>query len=174
MDAFVARLTIWAQRLANLAQALLLIGVLVTIVDIALRSVSRLTVPGTVDLMQLFVMWSAPLAIPAAFLTDEHVAIDLFTKSMSPRTQRLLRMAAALMGAVVLALLARYGAEQAWREYSSGDSTQTLALPIGLYWLPLLTGLALSALACLALAAQAAAQLISGSAADPSSVGPGD
>lgn len=169
MNATVARLQAWAQRLANTAQALLLVGVAVTIVDIVLRPIGRMYVPGIVDLMQLMVMWSAPLAIPAAFLSDEHVSIDLFTKSMPLPVQRLLRVAAAVMGLVVLALLARFGAEQGWREHSAGDSTQTLGLPIGLYWLPLVTGLALSALACLAIAVQAAASLFPGDGVEPSS-----
>ncbi|MGE0737343.1 MAG: TRAP transporter small permease [Alphaproteobacteria bacterium] len=167
MDSFIARFRDWAQRLANAAQALLLVGVLITIADIALRPIANTAIPGTVDMMQLFVMWSALLAIPAAFLTDEHVAIDLFTKSLPLAVQRALRLMATLMGVAVLVLLAWYGAQQGWHEHAAGDSTQTLGLPIGLYWIPLLFGLALSALACLALALEAAWQLFSGRGAAP-------
>ena len=167
MVRFIACSRDWAQRLANVAQALLLVAVLITVADIVIRQIASTSVPGTVDLMQLCVMWSALLAMPAAFLTDEHVAIDLFTKSLPLPVQRALRLLATLMGVAVLALLAWYGALQSWREHTAGDSTQTLGLPMGLYWVPLLLGLALSALACLALACEAAWQLISGGGAEP-------
>jgi TRAP-type C4-dicarboxylate transport system permease small subunit len=159
MTAFVDTLRGLAQRLANAAQALLLAAVLVTIADIALRSVSSAGVPGPVDLMQLAVMWSALLAIPAAFLTGEHVAIDMFTKALPMRVQQVLRLFALALAVGSLALMAWYGAQQAWREHTAGDSTQTLGFPFGIYWLPLLLGLALSSLACLALAGETLARL---------------
>lgn len=154
MTRFIDGLRSLAMRLANAAQSLILAGVLVTIADIALRSVSTAGVPGTVDLMQLAVMWSALLAIPAAFLNDEHVAVDLFTKSLPAGVQRALRLMALLLAIAALALMAWYGLQQAWREHQGGDSSQTLGFPFGVYWLPLLAGLALSSLACLALAAE--------------------
>jgi len=156
-----------AQRLANAGQVLLLAGILITIADIALRSISSAGVPGTVDLMQLVVMWSALLAIPAAFLNDEHVAIDMFTKSMPRRLQQALRVFALLLAAASLALIAWYGAQQAWREHMGGDSTQTLGLPFGIYWLPLLLGIALSSIACGVLAAETLAQILGAASTKP-------
>jgi len=162
MTGLVARLRSLAQRLANAAQALLLAAVLVTIADIALRSFSFSGVPGTVDLMQLAVMWAALLAIPAAFLTGEHVAIDMFTKTLPMRVQQALRLFALALGIGTLALIAWYGALQAWREHSAGDQTQTLGIPFGVYWLPLLAGMALSSLACAALFAETLSRLLRG------------
>lgn len=159
MSGFVDRLRALAQRLANMAQALLLAAVLITIADIALRSFSFSGVPGTVDLMQLAVMWAALLAIPAAFLTGDHVAIDMFTRAMPMRLQQVLRLFALLLGIAALALIAWYGAQQAWREHQGGDSTQTLGFPFGIYWLPMLIGMALSSLACAVLAAETLVRL---------------
>jgi len=167
MTRLVERLRSLAQRLANASQALILAGVLVTVADIALRSVSNVGVPGTVDLMQLAVMWSALLAIPAGFLNDEHVAIDLFTKVLPQRVQHGLRLFALLLATAALALLAWYGAQQAWREHLGGDSSQTLGFPFGIYWLPLLTGLGLSCAACLALAGETLVHLWRGGGAAP-------
>lgn len=165
MTRLVERLRSLAQRLANASQALILAGVLVTVADIAIRSVSNSGVPGTVDLMQLAVMWSALLAIPAAFLNDEHVAIDLFTKALPARVQHALRLFALLLAVAALALLAWYGAQQAWREHQGGDSTQTLGFPFAIYWLPLLAGLGLSCIACVALAGETLVRLWRGGAA---------
>ncbi|MCW5770185.1 MAG: TRAP transporter small permease [Rhodospirillaceae bacterium] len=160
MTRFVERLRSLAVRLGNAAQALILAGVLVTIADIALRSVSSAGVPGTVDLMQLAVMWSALLAIPAAFLNEEHVAVDLFTKSLPESVQRILRLLGLLLATGALALIVWYGAQQAWREHQGGDSTQTLGFPFSIYWLPLLAGMALSSIACLAMAAETVSLLL--------------
>ena len=174
MTGLVERLRSLALRLANAAQVLLLAAVLVTVADIALRSLSLAGVPGTVDLMQLAVMWSALLAIPAAFLTGEHVAIDMFTKSLPMRVQQGLRLMALSLAIAALALIAWYGAQQAWREHAAGDQTQTLGFPFGIYWLPLLAGMALSSLACLALFAETLARLWRGEADPPPSSAPID
>lgn len=174
MTGLVERLRSLAERLANAAQTLLLAAVLVTIADIALRTVSNGGVPGTVDLMQLAVMWSALLAIPAAFLTGEHVAIDMFTKAMPVRVQQTLRLVALALAAAALALIAWYGAQQAWREHTAGDQTQTLGFPFGIYWLPLLAGMALSSLACLALFGETLARLWRGEPDPPPAAKPAD
>lgn len=174
MTGLVARLRSLALRLANAAQALLLAAVLITIADIALRSLSFSGVPGTVDLMQLAVMWAALLAIPAAFLTGEHVAIDLFTKSLPMRVQQALRLLALALAIAALALIAWYGVQQAWREHSAGDQTQTLGFPFGIYWLPLLAGMALSSLACLALFGETLGRLLRGEPDPPAEAAPID
>ena len=174
MTELVARLRSLALRLANAAQVLLLAAVLITVADIALRSVSLAGVPGTVDLMQLAVMWAALLAIPAAFLTGEHVAIDMFTRILPMRVQQGLRLVSLAMAVAALALLAWYGAQQAWREHAAGDQTQTLGFPFGIYWLPLLAGMALSSLACIALFAETLARLWRGEPDPPPASAPVD
>ncbi len=142
-----------ATRFLALAGTLaFLAAVALTIVDIGLRSVSTGTVHGAVDLGQLCVMTGAMLAIPYGFMTDQHVAIDLFTEKLPVRIQIALRVFAALLGAVFLAGVFWFSLQQAMIEIAGGDRSQTIGIPMALYWVPFLLGIGLSAISLLAVA----------------------
>jgi TRAP-type C4-dicarboxylate transport system permease small subunit len=140
-----------AERITRLLSlvgtAALVVGVLLTITDIALRSVSTLTVLGIVDIMQLCVMIGAMLAIPQAVMTDQHVAIDVFTDLMPVRVQLALRLFAALLGLLFLAAVTWFSYRQAMTEFAGGDRSQTIGIPMIWYWTPFLAGMGLSTLA---------------------------
>ncbi len=127
-------------------------GVLLTMVDIFLRSVSTLTVHGMVDLMQLCILTGAMLAIPHAFLSDQHVAIDLFVERAPGRVQLALRIIAALLAIVFLSGVLWFSYQQALNE--AHDSIQTIGLPMTWYWGPFLVGIALSVFANIVLMVQ--------------------
>lgn len=127
-------------------------GVLVTMIDIFLRSVSTLTVPGMVDIMQLCILTGAMLAIPHAFLNDQHVAIDIFSDMMPPGLQLALRIAAAFLAVAFLSGVLWFSFGQAMNE--AGDRSQTIGLPMTWYWAPFLIGIALSIFANVVLSIQ--------------------
>jgi TRAP-type C4-dicarboxylate transport system permease small subunit len=141
------------QILALAGTLAFLAAVGLTIVDILLRSVSTGTVQGVVDLGQLCVMIGAMLAIPYGFATDQHVAIDLFTDNFPVKVQVALRVFAALLGAAFLAGVFWFSLQQALIEHAGGDRSQTIGIPMIWYWTPFLTGIGLSVLATLAVAA---------------------
>jgi TRAP-type C4-dicarboxylate transport system permease small subunit len=133
-------------RLLSLAgTAAIVVGVALTMTDISLRSVSTLTVKGIVDIMQLCVLIGAMLAIPYGFLTDQHVAIDVFAQRWPERAQVALRIVAAVLGAMFLGAVAWFSLQQAITE--AGDRSQTIGIPMSWYWAPFLAGVALAALA---------------------------
>jgi TRAP-type C4-dicarboxylate transport system permease small subunit len=139
-----------ALRLLSIAgTAAIALGALLTMVDIGVRSVSTLTVMGIVDIMQLCVLAGAMLAIPHGFVTDQHVAIDLFVVRMPVRVQIALRAFAALLGVAFLAAVFWFGLQQAITEYEGGDRSQTIGIPMIWYWVPFLIGMALSVVASL-------------------------
>ncbi len=127
-------------------------GVLLTMTDIFLRSVSTLTVEGMVDIMQLCVLTGAMLAIPHAFLSDQHVAIDLFVERLPEKVQLALRIFAALLATVFLSGVLWFSYQQALNE--AYDRSQTIGIPMTWYWTPFLIGIALSVFANLALMVQ--------------------
>lgn len=135
--------------LSLVGTAAIVVGVGLTMTDIGLRSVSTLTVKGIVDIMQLCVLIGAMLAIPHGFLTDQHVAIDVFAERMPPRVQVALRIVAAALGALFLGAVAWFSLQQAMTE--AGDRSQTIGIPMTWYWAPFLAGIALAALANLVL-----------------------
>ena len=132
----------------------LIVAVALTVLDIALRSVSTLTVKGLTDIVTLCTMVGAMLAIAYGFATDQHVAIDVFTSRMSQGVQRVLRIVSALLGAAFLGGVLWFSTLQALTEYGYGDRSQSIGIPMIWYWIPLLVGVAFAALACLWLVAR--------------------
>lgn len=147
-------------RLADrLAFALALSGIgvlglatLVLMADIAARKTIGFSITGTVDLTQLAQMFCVSLALPLAFLREGHVSVDFITDRLPARALTCLKGVAHLVCMVLLAAIAWYSLEQAGTQIAQGDKSQTLALPIALYWAPLLIGTLLAAIASLLLA----------------------
>ena len=137
----------FTKALSLLGTAALVIGVLLTMTDIMLRSVSTLTVKGIVDIMQLCVLVGAILAIPHGFVSDQHVAIDIFVERMPARIQVALRMFAALLAVFFLGGVFWFSLQQALTENAGGDRSQTIGIPMIWYWIPFLAGIGLSVLA---------------------------
>lgn len=142
--------------LALLGTAAFLVAVGLTVTDIALRSVSGLTVHGLTDIVTLCTMIGAMLAIPYGFATDQHVSIDVFTSRMPPRLQRGLRVFAALLAFAFLGGAFWYAIPQVMTAYTYGDRSQSIGIPMVWYWLPLLIGLGAAALINLLLAIRGA------------------
>jgi len=134
------------KALSLVGTAALVIGVLLTMTDIGLRSVSTLTVRGIVDIMQLCVLVGAMLAIPHGFISDQHVAIDVFAERMPVRVQLALRLFAAVLAVLFLAGVFWFSLQQALTEQAGGDRSQTIGIPMIWYWTPFLIGIALSVL----------------------------
>lgn len=144
------------RALSLLGTTALVIGVLLTMADIAMRSVSTLTVKGIVDIMQLCVLTGAMLAIPQGFMTDQHVAIDVFAEKMSGKLQVMLRVAASFLAVIFLAAVLFFSYRQALTEHVGGDRSQTIGIPMIAYWAPFLVGIALAIVANIIMAVRLA------------------
>jgi TRAP-type C4-dicarboxylate transport system permease small subunit len=137
----------FTKSLSLIGTAALVIGVLLTMLDIGLRSVSTLTVRGIVDIMQLCVLVGAMLAIPHGFVADQHVAIDVFAERMPVKVQIVLRVFASVLATLFLAGVFWFSLQQAITESTGGDRSQTIGIPMMWYWAPFLVGIALSVIA---------------------------
>jgi TRAP-type C4-dicarboxylate transport system permease small subunit len=145
-----------ARAMAYAGVALLGAGVLVLMADIAGRKTVGVSVLGTIDLTQLAVMGCVFLAMPLAFLRGAHVGVEFLTDWLPPRALALLEAAVGVLSAAFVGALAWYGAAQARLAWAQGDRSATLALPMILYWVPLVAGLWASAAAALLVALRAA------------------
>ncbi|WP_108660095.1 TRAP transporter small permease [Acuticoccus kandeliae] len=139
-----------------------LVAVALTVVDIALRSVSMLTVHGLTDIVTLCTMIGAMLAIPYGFATDQQVSIDVFTSRLPRRVETGCRFFAAILGLVFLAGASWFGFQQMLTEYGYGDRSQSIGIPMVWYWIPLVAGLAIATLVNLWLAARLLRDLVRG------------
>lgn len=147
-------------RLADkLALALAFFGVcvlglatLALMADIGLRRSIGISITGIVDITQLAQMFCIALVLPMAFLREGHVGVEFISDNLPPRALGFLKCCVHLAGAIFLAAIAWYSFKQAGIQISQGDKSQTLGLPIALYWAPLIVGTVLAALASLVLA----------------------
>jgi len=141
---FVAKLCGW------LAAVFLAAMMLLTVADVVLRALTNKPIRGVVELVELLLACTFFLALPATFLRDEHVVVDL----LDTRARRLvpwLKRCSAALAAVMLGIITWQGWIAARDTLVFNDVTSDLSLPKLLYWIPLLIGVAGGAVAALAM-----------------------
>jgi len=113
---------------------------LVTVADVVLRAALNRPIRGTLEIVELLLACSFFLALPATFLRDEHIVVDMIDAAV-PRRVPLLRRIAAVIGAVVMAVMAWQGWIAAKDAMLFNDVTSDLAIPRIWYWIPVLVGM---------------------------------
>jgi TRAP-type C4-dicarboxylate transport system permease small subunit len=143
--AFIAGLCGWV------AAAFLAAMMLLTVADVVLRAVFNSPIRGTFELIELLLAWTFFLALPAVFLRDENLVVDI-VDGVAPRRVPLLKRIAEILAVVVLAVMGWQSGISARDAVTFGDVTSDLALPRILYWIPVLTGIVGSAVVALIMA----------------------
>ena len=121
---------------------------LVTVADVVLRAALNRPIRGTLEVVELLLACTFFLALPASFLRDEHIVVDI-VDGWAPRRVALLRRIAGVFGVVLMALMAWQGWLAARDTLVFKDVTSDLAIPRIWYWIPVLAGMIGSALAAL-------------------------
>ena len=138
-----------ARLLGLLAAAILVFMMLFTAYTVVQREWFDSPVLGVVDIMELALVACVFIAIPAVFLRDDHIAVDVIDQLTSPRTVRYLRIFSALLGLALFALMIFEMLPAALEKYGSGEVTMTLSIDRFLHWLPILFCFSVSILALL-------------------------
>lgn len=122
---------------------------LLTVADVALRALVNRPIAGTFDLIQLGLACTIYLALPAVFLRDEHLVVDVIDHFAGARAVRVLDWigVAVSLGVLVLMLWQMVPLARDMQEF--GDVTADLSIPKIVYWIPVLVGVGASALAAL-------------------------
>lgn len=134
-----------------IAAAFLAAMMLLTVADVVLRKVGDSPIHGTFELVELLLVCTFFFALPATFLRDQNIVVDMID-GWRPRWVPLLKRLSAALAAVMLATIAWQSWLQARDAMSFGDVTSDLSLPRILYWAPLVFGIAGGALAAIAMA----------------------
>ena len=108
-------------------------------------SAARGLAHGSIFLQEAFV------ALPAVFLRDEHILVNLFDNAL-PRLVPHLKRANAILAAIVLGVIAWQGFLAAADSFAFNDVTADLGLPRVWHWSALLIGVVASAVAASAMA----------------------
>ena len=135
----------------GLAAVALAAMMLLTVTDVVLRMFFRAPIQGTLELVELGLACTIFLALPAVFLRDEHLVVDVIDHFVKRPLVRLLDLASAVVSAALLALMAWQMVSLAQTTREFGDVTSDLSIPRIYYWVPVLFGVVASAAATLVL-----------------------
>ena len=128
---------------------------LVTVADVVLRAALNRPIRGTLEIVELLLACTFFLALPASFLRDEHIVVDIVDNMAGTRRWvPLLKRLAGLLGVLLMAVMAWQGWIAAKDTLVFNDVTSDLALPRIWYWIPVLTGMIGGSLAAAALLLQ--------------------
>ena len=119
---------------------------LLTVADVALRAAFNLPLRGVYELVELLLACSFFLALPAVFLRDGHIVVDVID-GMAPKAVPVLRRFAEVLAVAVLAVMAWQGWQAAAETLVFNDVTSDLAIHRLWYWVPVLAGMVGGALA---------------------------
>ena len=119
---------------------------LLTVVDVCLRKLLNLPLRGTYEIIELLLACTFFIALPAVFLRDENLLVDL-VDGAAPRAVPFLRRLAGAIAVAVLAVMAWQGWKAAAETLVFNDVTSDLAIHRLVYWIPVLIGMVGGALA---------------------------
>jgi TRAP-type C4-dicarboxylate transport system permease small subunit len=144
-SALVARWCAWV------AAAFLAAMMLLTVADVLGRSLFATPIHGTYELIELLLTCTFYFALPAIFLRDGHVLVDVIDSRL-PRAVPWLKRFALVVAAVMLGIITWRCWLFAKNSLEFGDVTSDLSLSLILYWIPLLVGFGGAAVAAVAMA----------------------
>jgi len=136
-----------ARGFGYLAAFFLSAMMLLTVADVVLRTFFSYPIRGMLELIELGLACTIFFALPAVFLRDEHLVVDVIDHLVRPGVVRWLDLAGALISLGVLALMAWRMWPLAQTMVEFGDVTSDLSIPRLYYWIPVLGGVVASAAA---------------------------
>jgi TRAP-type C4-dicarboxylate transport system permease small subunit len=139
-----------AARVFGCLAAIFLAGImLVTVADVVLRSFFRYPVRGQFELVELGLAYVIFLALPALFLRDAHLVVDVADHFVSARARVALDLLGAAASLAALGLMLWQMVPQALYMMRFGDMTFDLQIPKMWYAAPALAGILGSLVAAL-------------------------
>jgi TRAP-type C4-dicarboxylate transport system permease small subunit len=129
-----------ARWFGYIAAVFLLAMMLLTVTDVALRSLFSMPIFGTFELVELCLVATIFLALPATFLREENVVVDLIDHLIPAGGIRWLRLLGLLLSLLFLATMLWRMLQPALDTLEFGDQTLSLEIPRFIHWLPILFG----------------------------------
>jgi len=134
-----------------LAAIFLAAMMLLTVADVLLRTFFATPIRGMLELIELGLVCTIFVALPAVFLREGHLVVDVVDHLVKPRWVRLLERLGAIVTLGVLLVMGWQMLPLARTMVEFGDVTSDLSIPRIYYWIPVLLGVFASAAATLVL-----------------------
>ena len=138
--------SIFIQACGYAAALALAAMMLLTVADVLLRSLFNYPIRGTLEIIELLLACSFFVALPAAFLRNEHIVVDMIDP-IAPQWVPTLKRIGDMITLIVIAAILWQGWKAMQDTLLFGDVTSDLQIPRILYWVPVLFGMAGSVLA---------------------------
>jgi len=143
MDTTAHRLARFCSMLSALALVLMM---MISVSDVAMATLFNLPITGAFDLVETTLVLVVFLGFPETFYANTHIAVDVVDFFASPATVARLKVLAKVLSFVFLAFLAWQMIEPAHDAFKFGERKQELGLPLYILWIPMIFGIAASAL----------------------------
>lgn len=115
----------------------------VTVIDVMLRPFG-MSVPGAYELVTVGMRMMVPLSLPYVFWTEANLIVDLLFQRPSPTTRRIVALVANGLSTLVMGYVTFAVCRRIPQVYRSGEVSTDLAVPIWIYWSPLVVGFGLA------------------------------
>jgi len=122
----------------------LIVMMLISVADVLMAKLFSHPITGTYDLVESALVFTVYLGIPATFLNNGNIVVDVVDFFASKATISRLKILAAIASFIFLVLLAWNMLPQAQDAYRFGDKKPELGLPLWVLWIPMLAGVCLS------------------------------
>jgi TRAP-type transport system small permease protein len=132
--------SIFVQACGYAAAIALAAMMLLTVADVVLRSMFNYPIRGMLEIIELLLACSFFVALPASFLRDEHIVVDMIDP-MAPEWVPALKQIGNMVTLVVIAAITWQGWKAMQDTLMFGDVTSDLQIPRILYWVPVLFGM---------------------------------
>jgi TRAP-type C4-dicarboxylate transport system permease small subunit len=123
---------------------------LLTVADVTLRAFFNAPIRGVYELIELLLAYTFFVALPAVFLRDDNIVVNV-VDDLAPRSVPVLKRIAEALAVVVLAVMAWQGWLAARDTIAFNDVTADLGLSRALHWIALLVGVVGAAIAAFAM-----------------------
>jgi len=130
----------------GLAGVFLAAMMLLTVADVLLRAFANRPIRGMYELVELLLACTFFLALPAVFLRDENIVVDV-VDPVAPKAVPVLKRISEVIAVAILGLMAWQGWQAAAETLEFHDVTSDLAIHRLWYWAPVLIGMIGAALA---------------------------
>jgi TRAP-type C4-dicarboxylate transport system permease small subunit len=141
----------WVVRIIKVtsfaAAIALVVMMLTTVADVAMATLFKRPIIGAYDMVETMLVFAVFLGIPATFLRNGNIVVDVVDFFVAKETVRRLKQLAQILTLVFLVLLFCNMITPALDAYKFGGKKQELGMPLWVLWLPILLGVLLSAIA---------------------------
>lgn len=140
-----------ARFLTRVAAIFLLAMMLINVIDVGLRVSINAPIFGTYEIVEFMLAAVAFLAIPEAFLRDQHITIELIDQVLPPRVIDGLRAFGTLCAMTFVGLMVWHMIQPAMDYVEFNEITMDLQLPLIWKVLLIMTGVGAAVLTALVL-----------------------